>query len=80
MQGTLVEQGLELMLYGMGTVLLFLTLLVLATATMSRLLARYFPEPVAQAAPVPEGAGATDTRRRVAAIAVAIHRYRGTRQ
>ena len=51
MSASIVEQGVELMLFGMGTVILFLGLLVLATTLMSRMLARYFPEP--EPAPVP---------------------------
>jgi len=43
MQGDIVNQGVELMLFGMGTVLVFLTVLVLAIALMSRVLQRYFP-------------------------------------
>ena len=45
MQGDIVSQGVELMLYGMGTVVLFLALLVVATTLMSRGITRYFPEP-----------------------------------
>lgn len=44
MQGDIVSQGVELMLYGMGTVVLFLALLVVATTGMSRFVVRYFPE------------------------------------
>ena len=40
---SLISQGLELMLYGMGTVILFLGLLVLAITLMSWLLRRFFP-------------------------------------
>ena len=40
MQATLVDQGLNLMMYGMGTVFVFLTVLVLATTLMSALLQR----------------------------------------
>lgn len=36
MQTTLIDQGLDLMLYGMGTVFVFLTILVFATSLMSR--------------------------------------------
>ncbi|MDH3995025.1 MAG: OadG family protein [Gammaproteobacteria bacterium] len=45
MQGDMMSQGIELMLYGMGTVVLFLALLVVATTAMSRFIGRYFPEP-----------------------------------
>ena len=45
-------QGLELMLYGMGMVVLFLVVLVYATRLLSALTRRYFPEP----APAPAAA------------------------
>lgn len=41
MQQTLMQQGTELLLYGMGTVFIFLTLLVLLTSVMSSLIQRY---------------------------------------
>ena len=44
MQGDMISQGLELMLYGMGTVVVFLSLLVVSTYVMSHLIAHYFPE------------------------------------
>lgn len=83
MRGDIVSQGIELMLYGMGTVVLFLALLVLATTAMSGLLGRYFPE----AEPVPAGRHARarktpdDSARPVdpgivAAISAAIHQHR----
>lgn len=40
----LIEKGLELMLFGMGTVFVFLALLVLCTSQMSSLLQKYLPE------------------------------------
>jgi oxaloacetate decarboxylase gamma subunit len=39
----MLSAGVELMLVGMGTVFSFLTLLVLATSAMSRILQRVFP-------------------------------------
>ena len=36
MDSTLISQGLDLMLYGMGTVFTFLTLLVAVTTLMSK--------------------------------------------
>ena len=40
---SLLQQGLNLTLYGMGAVLAFLTLLVIATALMSACVRRFFP-------------------------------------
>ena len=40
----LIEQGLDLMLYGMGTVFVFLTLLVIITALMSVIVQRWLPD------------------------------------
>lgn len=62
------------MLYGMGTVIVFLTLLVVATIAMSRLVSRYFPErpPQPLSRPVPAG----QDPQLLAVIAAAIHRHR----
>ena len=80
MNGDIVDQGIELMLFGMGTVVMFLTLLIFATTFMSWFLGRYFPEsevPVISIgrspAPQPQ---AVDQARLVAVITAAIHRHR----
>ena len=44
MQDTLLQQGVDITLYGMGIVFLFLTLLVICTILMSKIVARFFPE------------------------------------
>lgn len=51
MQSTLMSQGFSLLSVGMSAVLLFLTLLVVLTGCVSRLLARFAPDPVATIAP-----------------------------
>ena len=45
MAAELLEEGVELMLAGMGTVFVFLTTLVVATSLMSRIIGRFQPEP-----------------------------------
>ncbi|MBN7796772.1 OadG family protein [Parahaliea mediterranea] len=81
MQAGIIDQGVELMLYGMGTVVVFLGLLVLATTLMSRFVGRYFPEAEpepSRAAPPPPAARADDPQL-LAVIGAAIHRYRSRR-
>ncbi|RLA48590.1 MAG: oxaloacetate decarboxylase [Gammaproteobacteria bacterium] len=84
MQGDIVAQGVELMLYGMGTVVLFLALLVVAIVVMSRCVTRYFPEEESSAAAAlqklrgrsqPQTQPADDPNL-VAVIGAAIHQYR----
>ena len=91
MQDDLFAQGLELMLYGMGTVVLFLALLVVITTAMSLFVERWFPEPqptptaaealrrlrAGQAAAAP---GAPAEAELVAVISAAVHRHRARRQ
>ena len=66
MQDDLLNQGLTLMLAGMGTVFVFLTALVIAMSIMSRILTRMRP--------VESTAGVTDEE--VAAISAAITAHR----
>ncbi|MBA4502770.1 OadG family protein [Marinobacterium marinum] len=76
----LFSEGLTLMAFGMGFVFVFLTLLVFVTGIMSRLVTRYFPEPVAAAPksrPQPvAGAPADNNDELVAVITAAVHKYR----
>ncbi len=84
MQGSLMNQGLELMLFGMGTVLAFLTVLVFSIILMSWLLARFFPfvdatldVPTSPKSSSGGGVGsAAEDATVVAVISAAIHRYR----
>ncbi len=78
MEPSLIDQGVELMLFGMGTVVVFLTLLVIATSVMSTLLSRYAPAPEVadvDAAVAPASADAT----LLAVISAAIHKHRSRR-
>ncbi len=63
MQGDVLSAGVELMLVGMGTVFVFLTLLVVATTAMSAAIQRFLPADAAS----PE---------ELAAITAAVHQHR----
>ncbi|ARN76394.1 oxaloacetate decarboxylase gamma chain [Oceanicoccus sagamiensis] len=76
MQDLLLQQGVELMLYGMGTVFTFLVLLIVATTLMSAVLQRFVtPEPAPAVATKPVAPAANDEQL-VAVISAAIHKYR----
>ncbi|MDH3482523.1 MAG: OadG family protein [Gammaproteobacteria bacterium] len=66
MQPTLLDQGLMLMLVGMGTVFVFLSILVAGMSLMALIVKRITPAPI--------DAGASDEE--VAAIAAAIAQHR----
>ena len=68
MQPTLLEQGLTLMLVGMGTVFVFLTVLVGAMSLMAVFVRRLTPE-------VSDGSASDE---QIAAITAAIARHRKT--
>lgn len=71
----LFTQGLNLMLYGMGIVAVFLTVLVILTMTMSKLLMRWFPETDKTAALTKNDDGDIDPHI-VAVIQAAIDKHR----
>jgi len=77
MPQTLIDQGISLMLYGMGTVFLFLTILVFATGLMSLLVRRVSSEPAQADRPSGNIAGQPNSQL-VEAIkkAIAMHRNR----
>lgn len=74
---TLISQSIELMIYGLGTVFLFLILLVIAVQGLTACLRQWFPEPVPTRAPPqrPVGPAAVDDRTR-AIIQAAVDRHR----
>jgi len=73
--GTLISEGFNLMLLGMGTVFVFLTLLVFVTSIMSALVEKYGP--VQPAGPKnPGAAGQLDEATLLAVISAAIHAHR----
>lgn len=50
MESSLIDRGLDLMLFGMGTVFVFLTVLIFATTAMSAVITRWFPEKIVETA------------------------------
>ncbi|SDZ75331.1 OadG family protein [Microbulbifer marinus] len=77
MQDTLLQQGLDITLFGMGIVFSFLLLLVIGTGIMSRIITRNFPE-AEPAAPTPSSSAGDDARLR-AIIKAAIEQHRKRR-
>lgn len=78
MQDSLLQQGLDLTLYGMGIVFTFLLLLVIGTGIMSRIITRFLPEPEPAAPTIKNGnknGPANDARLR-AVIKAAIEQHR----
>ena len=76
---SLISQGLSLMVFGMGFVFVFLTLLVGMTTLMSKLVVKF--EPVAGAVPKKLKPRVTKTidsnnDELVAVISAAVHKYR----
>ncbi len=75
MESSLVQQGVELMLFGMGTVFGFLACLVLITALMSALLQRLMPIKEEQRV-LSSAAPAQQDEQLIAVISTAVHKYR----
>ena len=81
MDGSLYQQGTDLLLFGMGTVFLFLTLLVAATTVMSFIVQKYFPEPEEVLVPIrlrAQGSDEAVNPRHLAAIQAAIEQHRSS--
>ncbi|WP_045858793.1 OadG family protein [Teredinibacter purpureus] len=80
MQQNLWEQGLDLMIFGMGTVFVFLTLLVIATLLMSGFIDRFLaeePEPLV----IPTSKSAPPVgKKTLAVIQAAVHAHRAKHQ
>ena len=79
MQSSLFQQGVELMVFGMGTVFLFLACLVLVTALMSALLQHFAPVKEPQLEPTPVVAAPNDEQL-IAVISAAVHKFRSRRK
>jgi oxaloacetate decarboxylase gamma subunit len=55
-ESTLLDQGIDMMLYGMGSVFVFLLALVVAISLLSRFIEKFFPEPLAPLVSIDPGA------------------------
>lgn len=74
---SLVSEGLNLMVYGMGFVFVFLTLLVIVTTFMSKLVNKFLPEPIVEPkakTSAPQSTGNNDEL--LAVLTAAVHKYR----
>ncbi|MEP0201700.1 MAG: OadG family transporter subunit [Halioglobus sp.] len=76
MQSDIVAQGLELMVYGMGSVVVFLALLVVCMTVMSTTVTRFFPEPQAVRQTSRKPTPAAQDEELVAVISAAVHQHR----
>lgn len=78
METNLVFEGLKFMVLGMGTVFLFLVLMIAMMNVMSYLIHKYFPEPVA-APSAPKASPEQKNNNKIAAIAAAIMHHNQNR-
>jgi len=74
METNLIVEGFKFMALGMGTVFLFLLLMILVMNVMSSFIHRFLPEPVEAATPPPAAPG--NKAKVVAAITAAIKHHR----
>jgi len=84
MQESILSQGFDLLLYGMATVFVFLTILVAVTTLMSAILLRIAPQkniapPQPKFVTTPPVAGAVDAQL-TAVITAAVHQYRNKKR
>ncbi|MFD0966655.1 oxaloacetate decarboxylase subunit gamma [Seminibacterium arietis] len=72
----LMQEGINLMIAGMGFVMLFLWILIIAVGLMSKIINKFFPEPVTITADSPTIHSQTNDAQLRAVIAVAIAHHR----
>lgn len=75
----LISEGISLMLFGMGFVFVFLTLLVYATGAMSNIVTRFVKQAPAETTnkPAPASAPAAGNNNElIAVMTAAVHKFR----
>jgi len=75
METNLIVEGFKFMGLGMGTVFLFLVIMIASMNAMSYIVHKFFPEP--QASATPSAPAQQDNKKVVAAITAAIKHHRG---
>lgn len=75
METNLIAEGFKFMALGMGTVFLFLIIMIFMMNLMSAVLQRFFPEPSA-ASLEPKTSTQKDNKKIIAAISAAISHHR----
>ncbi len=73
METNLIMEGFKFMALGMGTVFLFLIVLIVLMNTMSIVIHKFFPEPQANLEPTVD---VKDNKKTIAAITAAITHHR----
>jgi oxaloacetate decarboxylase gamma subunit len=68
----LVLEGIKFMVLGMGTVFVFLGVMIVVMNLMSKIIHKYFPEPAPSASSPSVSTGNADKKKVVAAIFAAI--------
>ncbi|MFT7004739.1 MAG: oxaloacetate decarboxylase gamma subunit [Sulfurimonas sp.] len=74
METNLILEGFKFMGLGMGTVLLFLVIMIVCMNIMSYIVHRFFPEPATSLEP--SVTGQKDNKKIIAAISAAISHHR----
>ncbi|GGC07870.1 hypothetical protein GCM10011352_37710 [Marinobacterium zhoushanense] len=78
----LLSEGLNLLVFGMGFVFVFLTLLVISTGVMSKLVNKYVPAPAPKpqrsrsSAKVQSANAGANNDELIAVMTAAVHKYR----
>lgn len=76
MDTNLVFEGTKFMVLGMGTVFLFLVLMIVAINAMSMVIHKFFPEPEGTASATPSTPAKSNVSAKVAAITAAIMHHK----